>query len=631
MSPTPEGVEGPDQTESGALLDESLHALVHRSPEGILVHADGIVRFVNASAVALLGGRDPSEVLGRPISEFLPPPFLRAVQERLVQGDSRHPAVSEELLTRMDGSTTWVDVAALGYLHEDGPAVQVFLRDVTDRRLAREAMRAREVQLRLLLERIPALFWTTDANLGMQFWHGGNAEAGSVTVEEFFGTPPDEVPGTTHRTALAGSPASDILDWRGGQFEVRVEPLHDEAGRIVGTAGVALETTHRRLAETRERDERELVALGRVAGGVAHGVNNALAAITGVASALSRDVTLGPEVRRGLETILQASGGARTLTANLLGFAQQGRYRLVRVNLNSIVGEIAAPARARGRDITLDLEPGLPVVEGDRDQLKLAIANLCDNAVDATHRGGQVWITTTTIDVAGPIEGPSSLAPGRYVRLTVRDSGEGMSEETRTHAIEPFFTTKELGKGTGLGLSMAYGVARHHGGDLRIESLTGRGTTVSLWCPVQTAPLSEASLAVAPERAPGRQLVMVVDDDEWVRYSSSAILKRLDFDVLEAQDGPTALDLFQRPGQRNFAVILLDLRMPGMDGEQVLNRLLAIDPGARVIICTGYDRDQVSQGLFKLGRVGFLGKPFTVEQVEAEIARVCADDFASGA
>lgn len=608
---------------------ERLRAVLIRSPEAILVHVDGMVQFANPAAVALLGGRAVDDVVGRPVEDFLAPPFLKKVEDTLVRPGEPEgpPPVTEERLTRLDGSTRYVEVAALGYVRSDAPAVQLFLRDVTERREAREGLRAREAQLRLLLERLPVMYWTTDRDLRMLDWRADllpSSPGPEHTVETFFGLGPTGVPVTTHRAALSGVPSTDILAWRGKLFEIRVEPLRDDQGQVTGTVGVALDTTLRRRAEEADRSERELEAVGRVAGGVAHGVNNALATIVGLASMRIGDRTLSPDLRHDLDAILQAGAVARDLTANLLGFARQGRYRLARIDLNAVAAEVGAQVQGEGRAVDQVLASDLPIVEGDPPQVYDAVLNVVQNAVEATVEGDHIRITTYVQTVG---EGDAVLKPGVYVRLEITDTGAGMTDAVRAQAMAPFFTTKELGKGLGMGLSMAFGVMRHHGGDLRLASEPGAGTTVSMYLPVEPGHVDASPPAPPPPRAvaiaePGRRTVLVVDDDDWVRYSSSALLEALDYDVVEAADGQRGLDAYERHRDR-ILFVLLDLRMPGLDGEEVLRRLVAFDPEVRVIICTGYDRDQVSRRLFALGHVGFLGKPYTLAELEAEIARVC--------
>jgi PAS domain S-box-containing protein len=605
---------------------ERYQAVLERSPEAILVHTDGTIRFANAAAVALLGGSVVADVVGQSIGTFLPSPYLKHVADRLVQPLEGPPLpLTEERLTRLDGGVRCVELATVAYLRGECLAVQMFLRDVTDRQVARDALRARETHLRLLVDRIPALYWTTDTELRMELSAGGvtpSTPRPRTTVQDFFSKGEGCVPVTTHRAALAGESASGILNWRDGEYEVRVEPLLDDAGRVVGTVGIAMDTTVRRRAETREREVREMEALGRVSGGVAHGVNNALATIAGVASVMLADPLLTAPGRRNLMAILDASGRAHALTSNLLGFSRQGRYRPVRLDLNAAASEAAEWTRLHQPALVVELCADLPVVDCDPDQVRQALINVCQNAIDATRLGGTIQIRTRRERVEASAGRPPHLAPGPYACVEVRDTGSGMADDVKARAIEPFYTTKELGAGAGLGLSMAFGVMRHHGGDLQITSAPGAGTSVTLYFPASEASpallVPPSTPPVSAPRAPASNVVLLVDDDEWVVYSSRLILESLGYDVVTAMNGATALELFASAVGR-FAFVLLDLRMPGMDGEEVLERLLVLDPGVRVILCTGFERDQVSQRIFSLGHVGFLGKPFGADDVLEQI------------
>jgi PAS domain S-box-containing protein len=609
--------------------------LVDLSPDAILVHSEGRIRFANAAAVTLLGASTVDQVLGRGITEFLASPYLRGVQEQILQAarPAGPPPLSEEPLIRLDGTTRYVEVAARAWLHEGLPSVQVFLRDVTDRHAAQEALRARETQLRLLMGSIPVVCWTTDRALCVTFVQIGGHTPG-VDATRLLGRPIDrlfddangEDPARAHRIALGGVGTSVLVQRRGRDLHVNVEPLRDERGEIAGTVGVALDVTERREIEARAQEQRKIEALGRVAGGVAHGINNALATILGLATVHEGEADMPADLREDLRVIAAAARQGRDLAANLLGFAGQGRYQMMRLDLNEISEQIVAWMRSLRGDLRVDLVPApdLPAVEGDPAQVRQAVVNVCQNAIDATASGGCVILSTRTRWVSTGEGRMRGIASGRYASLVVEDTGVGMTEEVRMHAIEPFFTTKDIGSGVGMGLSMAFGVLHRHGGDLRIESAPGRGTTVSLLLPSAAAAVTHPAgpVAGAPPAevvAPTKGTVLVVDDDEWVRFSSRRILTRLGYGVAEAPDGRTALQHFEEHG-RSLAFVLLDLRMPGMDGEAVLRRLVAKDPEIRVILCTGYEREQVSQRLFGVGHVGFLSKPFgpseLLEQIE---------------
>jgi CheY-like chemotaxis protein len=271
-------------------------------------------------------------------------------------------------------------------------------------------------------------------------------------------------------------------------------------------------------------------------------------------------------------------------------------------------------AKSPGVRVVCHGSDDLPAVEGDENQLETALANLCQNATDAMPGGGTLTLSAREEELGDRPE--LGLAAGRWVRVDVADTGEGMAAEVRRRAIEPFFTTRAPGSAVGLGLSMVYGVVHNHGGQLTIVSEPGAGTTVTFYLP-PAPPVPAQEPVSGPEgaaTAPPAGVVLLVDDDEWIRFSVGRLLEVLGYRVIEASGGAEGLVEYQAHREEIVAV-LLDLRMPGMDGAEVLERLVAIDPDVRVIICTGYERDQVSQRLFALGRVGFLRKPFGPEDL----------------
>ncbi len=628
----------PTPVETGAHLDaHRFRRLVELAPDAMLMVSDGRVTFANPAFVRLVGADRIDEVLGLPMSRFLDGPFLKAVRWEIVGAPFECAEnTAEETLRRLDGSTRTVEVSAVPVMHGEQLAVQMFLRDVTQRRAAVDARNEAETRLGLLLEQTPAVFWTTDTALNLTSARGGCALASRFAqaighpVTHVF-NPADQMDvETAHLHGLSGQHATLALSWGGRAYEIRVDGCVVGGGTLVGTVGVALDVTERKQIEDRAQDAAQLNALTRIAAGVAHEMNNVLAAIAGLAAGLELDRTLGNEQRESVEGILSSTGRGRELVSNLLGFARGGRYRRERFNLNRIVGEASAWLGQVAPEMCaiVELSESLPPVEGDPVQVLAAIENLLQNAIDASPRGGHIKLATrhTTVD-ASTLPSPD-LVPGTYVILEVADGGAGMTDAVRERALEPFFTTKNIGLGPGLGLSMAYGVARHHGGTLRISSQPGHGTTVCVYLPVaEELPVAEGRPVSPPAAAPvpkldapvtGQPHVLVVDDDEWVRFSTRRLLHALGCQVVEASGGQAGLERFEERGGR-FDFVLLDLRMPGMDGEEVLRRLLEADPKVRVIFFTGFARDQVSQRLFEHGHVGFLGKPFTVPELEAQM------------
>jgi CheY-like chemotaxis protein len=368
-------------------------------------------------------------------------------------------------------------------------------------------------------------------------------------------------------------------------------------------------------------------AIGRLAGGVAHDMNNMLAAIMSFASAIQEDIDPGSHLQQDLRDILKACQRGRALTQNLLGVARKGTYRRERFSLNDAVDELAELLK---RTISKRIEvrkvqyANLPEIEGDPNQIQQALINLSLNAADAMEGEGTLTFTTKLVDLdVDVLKSTPDLTAGVYVELQISDTGAGMDAETLQHAFEPFFTTKPTGEGTGLGLSMVYGTIKNHRGRVFIDSQPDEGTTVTIQLPgLLSLPTSrEARPQEARTRAArGAGTVLLVDDEELVRKSGKRLLEQLGYRVFLAENGTEALDLYrQLKDQIDF--VLLDLIMPVMDGHELYLKLKELEPSVKVIFCSGFTQDEGASSLIAAPDTRFIRKPFDVEQLASELAK----------
>jgi CheY-like chemotaxis protein len=364
-----------------------------------------------------------------------------------------------------------------------------------------------------------------------------------------------------------------------------------------------------------------------LAGGVAHDINNVLGAIMAAASLLEGDLSPDHPSGADVQDILDACRRGRELTRNLLGFARKGRFLKEELSINRLAEETEQLLRrTTDRRVRIEsrLDPKLLHVEGDRGQLGQMLMNLCLNAVDAMPDRGTMIISTENELITDPVLASArGVEPGSYVRIGVSDTGVGMDAEMIEHIFEPFFTTKPLGEGTGLGLSMVYGTVKSHGGAVWVESEPGEGSTVTLLLPgtPRLRPTSEPAARVAGEASVEVKGILLVDDEELIRSSSSRMLERLGYRVIAAADGREALELFAAHRDR-ISLVILDVVMPEMDGLEALERLRAEDPSIRVLVASGYGRDDRVDGLLSAGANGFIQKPFHVVRLADAIASV---------
>ncbi len=378
--------------------------------------------------------------------------------------------------------------------------------------------------------------------------------------------------------------------------------------------------------ENQLRQAQKLEAVGRLAGGVAHDINNMLAVISGTTESLLQDHTaISQEIAEDLESVLAACNRGKNLTSNLLGFAQKGKYRREQIDVNQLIRDVKTfMSRSIPDHIWFEtfLSQELPCIEGDPGQINQVLVNLINNAVDAMERDGHLVITTERVDEIER-QGVSGLESirGKFIKVIVSDTGRGMKEGTIERAFEPFFSTKKMGEGTGLGLSMVYGTITNHGGAVLIRSAIDQGTSVTIYLPEYTRNTLRMAKDSHPTRISGVQqgTVLLVDDEPLVRSSGRRILSQMGFDVIEASNGEEAIGKYTNQHYQ-FDVVLLDLIMPGMEGDEVFRRLKALDQNVKVIFVSAYSRDTVRvDNLLAEGAIDFIQKPFSISEINMAI------------
>lgn len=423
------------------------------------------------------------------------------------------------------------------------------------------------------------------------------------------------------RARLAGEEVTSRYDFRIRTRDGQVRWVDFTAGRILwegrpAGVGTATDITARREAEEARRileeqlqQSQKLEALGSLAGGVAHDMNNVLGAILSLASTLQVQAGVDDGMARSLETIVQACTRGRGVVKSLLYFARRDLAEEGPVDLNDLareMGQLLSYTTLKRVHLEVDLARDLPRIRGDAGALSHTLLNLCVNACDAMPQGGTLRLRT-------------EQTPGGGVRVRVRDTGEGMSPEVLARCQEPFFTTKPKGQGTGLGLSMAHSTLRAHGGSLTMGSMPGQGTEATLEFPAERVVAAVSTEAPAPDAPPaqGSLRILVVDDDNLIRESLLSVLDLLGHHATEAEGGSEAL----RRLEEGLAVdlVILDMNMPGMTGAQVLPRLLELRPGATVLLASGYSDEDIAHLVAQHPQVHSIQKPFSMKELDRKI------------
>ncbi len=378
----------------------------------------------------------------------------------------------------------------------------------------------------------------------------------------------------------------------------------------------------RQVLERQFHQSQKMEALGRLAGGVAHDMNNVLSAIMTMASLVAKRMKPGDSERGSVEEILAAAGRGADLTTDLLGFTRQGKYEKRHICLAGAVDKVTQLlARTASKKIDLQVEcDGNAYVEGDPSQLHHALMNLCLNANHAMNDDGVLRIGCELVVLEN--EDVPDLSAGRYVKLWVSDTGRGMSEELVARAFDPFFTTKDQGEGTGLGLAMVYGTSKNHGGTVTLRSTLGRGTTVTMFLPAAEPPSQAPPLSVPRAPLPtGSGTILLVDDEIHIRRATRRSLRELGYDVLVANNGREAMEVY-REHRDEIVLVILDMLMPEMDGAETFDAFKAQGLLAPVLLSSGYSMQDLPTELLEQGAAGYLPKPYDMSALARAVAAV---------
>ena len=588
--------------------------------------------------------------------EAVHPEDRASVEAAFVAANGARRNVRHEYrLRRKDGAYRWVIDAAAARMSEQGAFLGHVgsVIDIDERREMEHALRHANERLETrvaaaLAERklLADIVEGTDAFVqvvGPDFrWMAINRAAGDEferiygirprvgeSVLDLLAERPDHRRAIRHvwARALSGESFTEIAEFGDPErqrryYEMKFNALHDAEGHLIGAYQFVYDVTERmreqrRLAEAEDalRQSQKMEAMGQLTGGVAHDFNNLLTPIVGALDLLQRRGVGGEREQRLIDGAAKSADRARILVQRLLAFARRQPLQMVSVDVGKLVTGVAELVSSTiGPQITLLITMGeaLPPARADPTQLEMAVLNLAVNARDAMPEGGTLTISVDATAIDRPHR--SHLAPGRYLCLSVTDTGTGMDDATRARAVEPFFSTKGVGKGTGLGLSMVHGLASQLGGAVTIQSTPGIGTNVELWLPEGDTPavaVETDSLRLAVTS--GKGSVLLVDDEELARVSTADMLTELGYDVVEAASGEEALRLVNRGLTPD--IIVTDHLMPGMSGTELAQVIRRQQPTIKVLIVSGYaDMTGIAPDLPRLT------KPFRNDDLAASLA-----------
>jgi two-component system cell cycle sensor histidine kinase/response regulator CckA len=541
-----------------------------------------------------------------------------------------------------DMFNTWTRLLVLCLFAIFGSHIQY---TINKEREADEALRESAAKYRTILESIEEGYFETDLLGNLTFSNG--------PLRRMLGYGPDELMKmntqdfTTPETAAAAETILDRLQQTGAAatisdyaviqkdgtqkyLELSISLMNDHAGRPTGFRGVVRDVTERRQAEEEKKKleaqlqaAQKMEAIGTLAGGIAHDFNNILMGIQGNASLLEMRLEPGHPGREKIKNIEKYVESGTELSRQLLGFARRGKYNVKASDINEIIEKTSAMFARTKKEVRVhpQLAKDAWTVEVDRGQIEQVLLNLYINAWQAMPDGGELFLTTENLVLDENYVRPYKVKPGRYVKVTVGDTGVGIDKKDLERIFEPFFTTKEMGRGTGLGLASVYGIIKNHGGHINVYSEAGQGTTFNFYLPASTRQVVEE---VKPEDAAvrkGRETVLLVDDEEMIIDVGCGLLGELGYTVIPARSGQEALEIYSAR-RAEIGLVVMDMVMPGMGGGETFDRLKRINPGVKVLLSSGYSINGQASRIMERGCDGFIQKPFNLRQLSVKVREI---------
>ncbi len=625
------------------IFEHAVEGIYQISPEGRLIDVN--------PAVAKIFGYDSSQEMIENTYDFEKQHYIlsqhrQEFRKRLEE--QGYLENYEQQMYRKDGSVIWVSLNVR--VDKDGNGnpqhYEGSIVDITERKQIEESIRNSEERFRLLANNIPDIIYSVDDKgkiitinqdslkrygyedsevIGVSFWNFIFTDDKNTLFNAYLEANSQNNPyvkGLKYRIlAKDGS-----LHW----VELHSHTHFDNNGRFLSQEGVVRDIGDRMKAESERKkledqliQSQKLEAIGTLAGGIAHDFNNLLMGIQGYASLMLMNIDSAHPHYEQLRNIeLQVQSGAN-LTKQLLGFARSGKYEVKKTNINTLIEQNSMMFERTKKEILINrnFEQDIWNIDVDRGQMDQVFLNLYINAWQAMPAGGKLFIETKNVILDHEEVIPYEIHPGKYVQITVTDTGVGMDENTRLRIFDPFFTTKAMGRGSGLGLASVYGIIRNHGGIINVDSEKGRGTKFQIYLP---ASANEAPAGA--EKAPvnivrGTETILFVDDEKINLDVGGRILESLGYIVLLAANGHEALDIY-RMHSNHIHLVVLDMIMPGMSGKETFDGLKDINPDVLVILSSGYSIDGLAQEIMELGVKAFLQKPFTVEELSLKISGV---------
>jgi PAS domain S-box-containing protein len=619
--------------------EEKYRNLIERSNDGVIIVQEGLVKYVNNRIFEMFGYTVEDMVN----THFIDYVFaderskIMDIYNRRLQGEDA-PDIYEMAALHKDGRRIEVETNSGIITYLGKPATLSFIRDITERKKAAKALGESEERYRLLVENAnEAIFIIQDGIV--KFPNFKTEEMTGYSAKELSEIPfiniihPDdrEMVLKRRRKRLLGEKPPAIYSFRminksGKELLVQINTVLIAWEGKPATINFITDITEQKRLETQLQQAQKMEAMGTLAGGIAHDFNNLLMGIQGRTSLMRMDTDSSHHIYEHLKGIEEYVKSAADLTKQLLGFARSGKYEIKPTDLNEFIkrqnrmfGRTKKEINIRGR-----FEKNLWTTEIDQGQIEQVLLNLYVNSWHAMPGGGSLYIQTENIVIDDSLNRSFHVKPGKYVKISVTDTGVGMDKATQQRIFDPFFTTKEMGRGTGLGLASVYGIIKNHGGFIDVYSKEGEGSTFNIYLPASEKEVVKEN-KLHEEVLRGTETTLLVDDEDMIIEVGLGIIESLGYEVLLAKSGKEAIEIYQKNHDR-IDMVILDMIMPKMGGGETYDKLKEINPGIKVLLSSGYSIDGEATKILERGCNGFIQKPFNMTDLSKKIREILDKD-----
>lgn len=611
---------------------------------------------VNPAAVRMLGFSSPRDMMDS-ITDIGRQLFVRPQEHQdlinMLQEKDKVEGYEVEVC-RQDGSRFWISINIHTVRDDKGDILYLEGTniDITDRKRVEEELRESRRSLANIIDFLPDATLVLDRDGKVAAWNRAIEAMTGVKADEMLGKgdyeyaipfygerrpilidlalhpdPEREKEYTAIRRTgdiILGEAYAPNLPSGEVHLSATASVLRDSKGEVIAAIECIRNNTERKRLEAQLQQAQKMEAIGTLAGGIAHDFNNLLMAIQGNASLMLMDTDSSDPRHEKLKAIEERVVVGADLTKQLLGFARAGKYEVKALDMNEIVDKSSTMFGRTKKEIVIHkkFDPALRAVDADSSQMEQVLINLYVNAWQAMPAGGHLYLETGNLTVSATDEKSSYMRPGRYIKISVTDSGVGMDGRTKERLFEPFFTTKEMGRGTGLGLAMVYGIVKGHNGYINVYSEKGKGTTFNIYLPASDREVEKKGEA-EEEILGGAGTILLVDDEETVIDVVREMLEMLGYQVIIADSGREALKVYGS-GREKIDLVILDMIMPETGGGETFDRLREINPDIKVLLSSGYSLNGEAAGIMARGCRGFIQKPVGIAELSRKVREVLA-------